>query len=408
MQSGRVLNRQRFYTLFLGVVTAAFVISVITYPEQAFQASLQGLRLWWDWVFPALLPFLILTELLFGFGIVHGLGVLLEPLMRRVFRLPGSGGWVLAAGAAGGYPLAAQAAVKLRQEDAVSPGEAERLAALGHLANPMMTVGVIGAGFLHSPRSGLLLALIHYLSALLTGFFLRKPEARQAKRRTAPFRQLPRRALRAMEEARANDGRVFGKMLGDAVSGAVQALFLIGGLMMAFSVAVRLAGLHLDTSEGALWFSRLVPGLLEPHLGAFAFSAIPSWTPALQASAIGACLAWSGFSVHAQALGLMRPAGLRYRPFLRFRLFHSAVAVVLTLIVWEPSTRLLQGAEAAFSPMDAWKPAVHFASRSIGLREIGALWGASVLLLGLVLAVMLLLSLAIRLLEQAAAAGRSG
>lgn len=406
MQSGKNLGRQTLYTLFLGIVTAAFVISVITYPEHAFQASLQGLRLWWDWVFPALLPFFMVTELLFGFGLIHGLGVLLEPLMRRFFRLPGSGGWVLAAGAVGGYPLAADAAAKLSQNHAVSPAEAERLAALGHLANPMLIVGVIGTGFLHSPESGVLLALIHYISALIAGFCTRKRGEQASRRPAVPLRRLPRKALLAMEEARANDGRVFGKMLGDAVTQSIYALLLIGGLMMGFSVAIRLAGLHLGASTAAQWFLQLIPGVLEPHLGALAYSVIPSWAPALRAAAIGAALAWSGLSVHAQATGFMRPAGLRYLPFLRFRLLHSGIAAGLTVLVWTPLTSLIQGTETVFSPIAGWESAARL-SEAFGLREISAVWAASLLLLGLLLAVMLLLSLVIRLLEQAASAGRS-
>jgi sporulation integral membrane protein YlbJ len=393
------------YTLFLGIVTAAFVVSVITYPEQAFQASLSGLRLWWDWVFPALLPFFIMTELLFGFGLVHGLGVFLEPLMRRVFRLPGSGGWVLASGIAGGYPLSADAAAKLSQQYGVSPAEAERVAALGHLANPMLIVGVVGAGFLHSPESGLLLAIIHYLSAIIAGICTRKRGVRTSPASAVPLRRFPNKALRAMEEARAHDGRVFGKMLGDAVTQSIYALLLIGGLMMAFSVVIRLAGLYLGSSIGAQWFLQLIPGVLEPHLGTYAYSALSSWTPAFRAAAIGAALAWSGLSVHAQATGFMRPAGLRYLPFLRFRLLHSAIAAVITLLVWQPLTMMIQGTEAVFSPITGWESAARLGD-AFGLREIGAVWGASLILLGLVLGVMLLLSLVIRLLEQAASAGR--
>ncbi|RAV04587.1 hypothetical protein [Paenibacillus sp. YN15] len=405
MQSGKNHSRQNIYTLFLGIVTIAFVVSVITYPEQAFQASLSGLRLWWDWVFPALLPFFMMTELLLGFGLIHGLGVFLEPLMRRVFRLPGSGGWVLASGVAGGYPLSADAAAKLSQQHGVSPAEAERLAALGHLANPMLIVGVVGAGFLHSPESGLLLAIIHYLSAVIAGFCTRKRGERASPSPAVPLRRLPHKALRAMEEARSNDGRVFGKMLGDAVTQSIYALLLIGGLIMAFSVAVRLAGLYLGSSSAAQWFLQLVPGVLEPHLGAYAYSAISAWSPALRAAAIGAALAWSGLSVHAQATGFMRPAGLRYLPFLRFRLLHSSIATAVTLLVWQPLTSLIQGTEAAFSPSVGWESAARL-GEAFGLRELGAVWGASLILLGLVLGVMLLLSLVIRLLEQAYSAGR--
>lgn len=36
-------------------------------------------------VFPSLLPFLILSELMLGLGVVHYIGVPFEPLMRPLF-----------------------------------------------------------------------------------------------------------------------------------------------------------------------------------------------------------------------------------------------------------------------------------------------------------------------------------
>ena len=42
-----------------------------------------------------------------GMGVVHFIGVLMEPLMRPLFNVPGTGAFVLAMGIASGYPLGA-------------------------------------------------------------------------------------------------------------------------------------------------------------------------------------------------------------------------------------------------------------------------------------------------------------
>lgn len=74
------------------------VLCIIAYPDKSFQASLQGLKVWWTIIFPALLPFLILSEMLKAYGWVHGIGVLLDPFMRTLFQLPGIGGWAWSVG----------------------------------------------------------------------------------------------------------------------------------------------------------------------------------------------------------------------------------------------------------------------------------------------------------------------
>lgn len=106
----------KFTTLVLGALAGLVVISVILFPDKAFQSSLEGLTIWWKLVFPALMPFLIMTELLIGFGVIQGTGVLLEPLMRVIFRLPGVSGWALASGFVVGFPAGARITASLREK----------------------------------------------------------------------------------------------------------------------------------------------------------------------------------------------------------------------------------------------------------------------------------------------------
>ncbi|GIP36755.1 sporulation integral membrane protein YlbJ [Paenibacillus sp. J31TS4] len=366
----------RLFTLLLGLLAAVLVVFLIVYPDQAFQSSLQGLGIWWDLVFPGLLPFLILSELLIGLGVVHGLGVVLEPLLRLVFRLPGAGGWALAMGLTAGYPAGAKVTSQLRSERLLGQGEAERLLALSHLGNPMLLIAVVGVGFLHSAQTGFLLAVVHYTAAMLTGLALRlRPdgagapadagtggapgEAARPGEAPSPGRSpgrrpasLPVRAARAMRAAQRDDGRAFGKLLGDAVAGSVQALMAVGGFMIAFAVlnrvVLQLAGAWLPARLAAL----ASPALLEPHLGAYAASGAPGG-PALQAALAGAVLGWSGLSVHAQAYSLARSAGLRYGPFLAARVLHAALAFGLTLALWKPLGSLFFGAAPGFLPAAA-------------------------------------------------------
>jgi len=133
---------------FLAIVLA---LGLILFPEEAFQASLKGLDTWWRVVFPSLLPFFIISELLIGFGVVHFLGILLEPLMRPLFRVPGIGGFVWAMGMASGNPAGPKLAARMREERAISRMEAERLAAFTSSANPLFIFGAVAVGFFTIP-----------------------------------------------------------------------------------------------------------------------------------------------------------------------------------------------------------------------------------------------------------------
>ncbi len=179
MQPKNVRSNSKLTTLVLGSLAALVVVSIILFPDKAFQSSLEGLTIWWKLVFPALMPFLIMTELLIGFGVIQGIGILLEPLMRIVFRLPGVSGWALASGLIVGFPTGAKITATLREKNLISQTETERLTALSHLCSPLFLIMVVGVGFLHSAKLGFILAVVHYVSAILTGFLMRNSKKAQ-------------------------------------------------------------------------------------------------------------------------------------------------------------------------------------------------------------------------------------
>ncbi|WP_052770226.1 nucleoside recognition domain-containing protein [Paenibacillus sp. IHB B 3415] len=153
-----------------GAAAILLAIAIVLAPESSFKASLAGLKLWWTLVFPALLPFLILSEMLTASGFVHGIGVLLEPLMKRLFRLPGAGGWTLVLGITAGFPAGAGAVMQLHKQGDITDKDAGRLASMVHYASPVTLLIVVGTAFLHSPAAGYALLAIHWLSGLAAGW----------------------------------------------------------------------------------------------------------------------------------------------------------------------------------------------------------------------------------------------
>ncbi|AEI44392.1 nucleoside recognition domain-containing protein [Paenibacillus mucilaginosus] len=403
----QALLSPRLATLFLGMAALALVASIIAFPDGAFQASLQGLHLWWKLVFPALLPFLIATELLRGMGVLHGLGALLDPLLRLLFRLPGAAGWPLALGFTAGMPAGASAVGPLRKDGLLQREEAERLLAGSHLMSPVFLVAVVGTGFLQSPSAGLALALLHYVSGALVMLWhrLNSPSSGAALPGGAARRTGPgwlRHAWEAYHDAKARDGRTFGKLLGDSVSSGVQQLFLIGGAMMMFSVllhALNLSGLPsllasalsllgIAAPEAKHLASALLAGVLEPHLGAYALSQAAGTTSApLPYALLGGLLAWGGFSTHAQVKSLTASTDLRYSRFLLARLQHAGTAFFLTLGLWQPLMSRLHAERPAFAD---FAPAAY--GWSLEQDSLWPLVSPMMLQFGTALLVMLVLS----------------
>lgn len=352
------LSQHPLMTLLMGSVAVLLIMCMISYPDKAFQASLHGLKIWWNILFPALFPFLVLSEMVYAYGLVHGLGVVLNPLMQLLFRIPGVGGWAWSIGWTAGYPAGAKAITQLRKQQSLSRKEAERLLSLSHASNPIFIIAVIGVGFMQQTTLGLIIAIIHWASAVVTTLLLRfidylcpEPKIVQASKQMpiAPRRPFYRSILDEIECAQRRDGRSFGKLLGESVSTAVQTLMMVGGYMMIFSVVIQVMRIAIPQEIGKL----VINGLLEVNLGTYMLSSTAFHSPTFQTALIGAVMGWSGLSTHLQVHGLIKETDLRFSHFLLSRLLHAVSAFLLTYILWTPLHALLHSSNESMSTLYA-------------------------------------------------------
>lgn len=150
-----------------------FVLSMVSCPQIVFEGAALGLKTWWNIVFPALLPFFIASELLMSFGLVHFMGELLDPVMRPLFNVPGSGSFVMAVGFTSGYPIGSMVTARLRKEGLCSRVEAERLMSFTNNSSPLFMLAAVAVGMFNNPGLGVLIAGTHYLSNITLGLILR-------------------------------------------------------------------------------------------------------------------------------------------------------------------------------------------------------------------------------------------
>lgn len=326
--------RQRWLAVISGASALLLVVSVVQSPGEAFRASLSGLQIWWQSVFPALLPPLMLAELLAASGLLHAMGALCEPIVRRLFRLPGSAGWAIAFGWSAGLPAGAREAARLRERGLVRDEDMDTLLLVSHLPNPFLLVIVVGSGFLHSPAYGWAIVLGIWLSAIVAGFIWARVAKPFSPAVPAPLndgkpRTMMARLARIVREAREEDGRPFGKQIADAVSHAVATLFAVGGLIMMSSVLIRMLQIALPGADA--WLT--VPGLYELHLGAYeaSRSALFAAAPAQAVALLAAVLAWTGWSGLLQARAAIGSGSpFPWARFICAKLLHAGLALAFT------------------------------------------------------------------------------
>lgn len=347
---GHIL-KQKLQTTLLASTAILLTFLLIKFPGQSLEASIRGLNMWWEIVFPSLLPFFIMAELLIGFGVVTFIGILFEPIMRPLFNVPGAGSFAWIMGMASGYPSGAKMSVRLREQGVLSKVEAERLNSFTNASSPLFIFGAISVGFFHDAQLGLLIAICHYLGNAFVGILMRFYGGDTTSKSKAIKERISlHKAFKKMHKSRLQDPRPFGEIIGDSVLNSIKTLVMVGGFIILFSVLTNLFTLIGLTNLLSSFFNILfqllylpieltVPflsGLFEITSGAELISKIQIDSLLPQIIVVSFLLGFNGFSVQAQVSSILAKSDINFSPYFFARLLHGTFASILTILLYEP------------------------------------------------------------------------
>lgn len=308
--------------------------------------------MWWEIVFPSLLPFFITAELLIGFGVVRFIGILCEPVMRPLFNVPGAGSFAWAMGMASGYPTGAKISARLREDRQLTQIEAERLVSFTNASSPLFIFSAVSVGFFYDVKLGILLAAAHYIGNALVGICMRFHGIRRENNlvKSKNHKTSIVQAFREMHRARMNDPRPFGEIVGDAVLNSIKTLVMVGGFIIFFSVLTKLmfiVGLSPTISTLFEYILQLFnlpvdlalplfSGLFEITQGARAISQTDTGSLLAKIIVVSFILGFNGFSVQAQVASIIASTDIRFSPYFFARILHGLFASILTVILYKP------------------------------------------------------------------------
>lgn len=344
--------KEKLQTILFASGTILFTALLIKYPQHALESSVKGLNIWWEVVFPSLLPFFVTAELLISFGVVTFIGVLFEPIMRPLFNVSGVGSFAWIMGMASGYPSGAKISARLREENKISKLEAERLLAFTNASSPLFIFGAISVGFFHEPKLGLLIAVCHYLGNTLVGICMKLHGRKITKRRPGQQKEkfTINKAFQVMHDARLQNRRPFGEIFGDAILQSIKTLVMVGGFIILFSVLTELLyliGLTPFLASILTFLLKILSlpvelalpylsGLFEITIGAQLIANVGSDSMLAKLMIVSFILGFNGFSVQAQVASIIANTDIRFLPYFIARIFHGIFASILTILLYEP------------------------------------------------------------------------
>ncbi len=332
-----------FFLIIILILTTFMIIN----PQETVTAAGMGFKLWFSILLPALLPFFIVAELMVSLGFVNFLGVILEPVMRPIFRLPGCSSLVVVMGFTSGFPIGAILSRKLYDEKLLTADEAERLVSFTNNCSPLFILGAVGVGMFASPLAGYLLAFSHYLSNILVGIIWRFRGSSQIISTFRREHSLLQEACQAFLQHQNTRG--IGALLGDAIKNSLNNILAIAGFVIIFSVLTRMLSVWgiMDGIASLLTylfkaFSLPYPvayglgmGMFEITLGTRTVVLATQADFLYKLAAVSIILAFSGFSIIAQVMSIMAGTAVRLSFYMLSRLIQIMLSLVIILFTYK-------------------------------------------------------------------------
>jgi sporulation integral membrane protein YlbJ len=326
------LKRKSFsvVTNFLVISMCVFMGLLLLFaPGEALRGARAGLNLCAEVVVPSLFPFLVLTTFVVYCGLAEKLGHIFEPIMKWIFKLPGSAATAFGLGIIGGYPAGALAVAGLCKRGVLNKKDSERLLCFCINSGPAFVIGAVGAGLLKSTQAGVLIYAAHIGASLIIGVFSRFFSSKNASIKSN-FKANPLSLSKSFVSSVTDSAKSMLSICAFVVFfAAVISLLNYTGIIP--YIAHILNSIHPISNNGINFYIRILFGFFEVSNGCAAAVSIKGMQAVLVISAI---LSWSSLSVQFQVMSVIKDAGLSIRYFIMTRFFHIILSVLLTMLLF--------------------------------------------------------------------------
>ena len=129
--------------------------------------------IWKNNIFPSLFPFFVIGNILINLGFPSLIGELLKNIMYKLFKINGTGSFVIILSILSGFPSSAKYTKELLLKGEINDEEATKLLTFTHFSNPLFILGTLSIMFLNNKEIGLSILISHYIGNLFIGLLFR-------------------------------------------------------------------------------------------------------------------------------------------------------------------------------------------------------------------------------------------
>ena len=306
--AGHVLKKTVTLT-FIGILFCFLLL----FPDLSFQASKNGLLLWFDTLLPTLLPFLVLSQLILKTPLIQYAETFIGPFFCKLFHCSPNGAFCVLCGFLCGYPVGARLIALQRKDQKLSIAEGQYLLSFCNQVSPAFCISYGIVSGIGTTEIIPFLCMI-YGSSLLFAYFTRPKTFEQAFPKT-------KKQTRITEN-------IF-QLIDVCIIDSFLIMIKLCGYMILFSLIST--GITLLIPARLSWCMPFITSLLEITNGLSKIHTLPY---GIYRSALGVfALSFGGFCCIFQTSSVLSDSGLSLKKYILHKIITALIALFL-FVLW--------------------------------------------------------------------------
>ena len=264
-------------------------------------------------LFPAMIPFFIISELLINYGFVEIMAFLLRPIMKHLFHLNENCAYIIILSMLSGTPANAKYVKELLNNKKIGIKDANKILLFSHFVNPIFIIGTVGQMYLGNKKLGIIILISGYITNLIVGIFLRDEK------------------VKAVEDVKLNrktnlKNKSFISVLKSSIVNTSKTLVIVFGIITSCIVFSNILNAYFK-------FNPLLNGILEITNG-LNYVGVSNIKIIFKIILSSFYLNFGGLSIHAQVFSILDNKKIRYLPYLEARVISGILSSSISIIIY--------------------------------------------------------------------------
>lgn len=270
---------------------------------------------------PSLFPLTVASELATSTGAIERITVRVRGVISKLLGISKSAAAPYFLGVLGGYTSSCKSTVSLFENGKITEDDCEGVIAISNMPSLAFLTSFVGTEVLNNTTDGWILWGITVFSTLILGYFNRLINK---KCNTVNMEQIIFH--------RPSYRKKMSRIVVDAVSHSAQAMLVICGFVVFFSVLIRVVDITLLRFNTPGETRRLLLGALEITYGVTSCKEIKN--ELLKRVLCAFFIGWSGLCVHFQVIALCEKVNFSFKRYFLLKFLQGIICSLLALVVF--------------------------------------------------------------------------